>query len=177
MHGHVAVELNRRKYRHCPGHKHDVLQGDLAWKSGFYNRAMATTIIGAIFPDCFQKHVPCMRVVECQPESSEHVPRDMPPTATFTSTAGLVTKALTRKEMLADEKALEAVKAEGQKVRNRRVWDDSTVTERESLCKIAKARGEKIHVAEAMTIAGSKNHETHPATTCTKDGWRIAVTR
>ena len=161
-HERVAVELNRRKCRHSPGHKHDVLQGDLAWKSGFYNRAMATTILGAIFPDCFQKHVPCMPVVECEPESSEHVPRDVPPTASFTSTAGLVTKALTRKEMLADEKALEAVKAEGQKVRNRQVWDDSTVTERESLCKNAEARGEKIHVAEAMTIAGIKNHEMHP---------------
>ena len=95
------------------------------------------------------------------PESSEHVPRDVPPTAAFARAAGLVTQALTGKEMLADAKALEAVKAEGQKVRNRRVWGDSTVTKIESLRKNAQERGEKIHVA-AMTIAVIKNHEMNP---------------
>ena len=122
---------------------------------------MATTILGAIFPDCFQKHVPCVPVVECVPESSEHAPRDVPPTAAVARAAGLVTQVLTGKEMLADAKALEAVKAEGQKVRNRRVWGDSTVTKRESLRKNAQERGEKIHVA-AMTIAVIKNHEMNP---------------
>ena len=50
------------------------------------------------------------------------------------------------------------MKAEGAKIRARKVWDDSSVIEREVLCSQADdKKGETIHVAHTMTITGVKN--------------------
>ena len=70
--------------------------------------------------------------------------------------------------MLNNPKALDAAKAEGAQVRARKVWDYSTVMEREVLCSQADKQGERFHVADAMTIAGVRNPTFLPANTYTR---------
>lgn len=72
---------------------------------------------------------------------------------------GMVTKSLTRKEMLASPDALQAITKEGEKLRLKETWDDSSAIEPEALCQQACKSGTKIHVADAMTIAGIKNFD------------------
>lgn len=50
----LAVEMNNHDCRHPKGFKHDLLEGsDLVHLSGFYNHAMATSILCSIFPEKF----------------------------------------------------------------------------------------------------------------------------
>ena len=161
-HARLVQELNKRGCR-CEGPKnHDRLEGDLAYKSGFYNKAMANVILGAIFPREVHGHVPACPVVPVSPEPEPHNPRIVPVSEELShviESFGLVTKTLTRREMLSSPKALEAVAKEGAKFRNREVWDDATAIDPEELCREAKRNGEKLHLAEAMSIAGIKNSE------------------
>ena len=77
----------------------------------------------------------------------------------FQESFGLVTKSLSRKELLASTEALEAIRKEGEKLRRRDKWDDSSAIEPDLLCEQAKKSGTKLHIADAMTIAGIKNYE------------------
>ena len=120
---------------------------------------MASVIIGAVFPDVVHRSVPSLPVVPCDSVSKEHVERDVPASPLWTSAKALVTKALSRKEMFENPRALRAVQAEGDNVRSRGVWDDESAEEAEILCRRAKESGERIHIAEAMTIAGVKHAE------------------
>ena len=47
-------------------------------------------------------------------------------------------------------------------MRGKEVWDDSTAIEVDVLCRQAREKGEKIHIADAMAIAGIKNSELPP---------------
>ena len=161
-HARLTVELDRRCCRHDKGHKHDQLTGDVAWKSGFYNRAMATVILGALFPKEVHDHVPACPVVAIPEGPEQHAERDVPFPAELTEVTAMVTKALTRKEMLESAPALEAVAKEGEKMRAKEVWDDATAIEVDVLCRQAREKGEKIHIADAMAIAGIKNSELPP---------------
>ena len=100
-HARLAVELSKRTCRHPAGHKHDRLEGSIVNQSGFYNRSVATTI----------KHVPSMPVVPRPEGPVVHNPREGLLYSALAGISGMVTLALTRKEMLSNPKAPEAVKA------------------------------------------------------------------
>ena len=120
-----------------------------------YNRTMVSVIIGALFTNGV---VPAVPVRPAEAEDYDHVPRVVPPTDILTNAMGLATKALSSKEMLQSPQALEAIQKEGNKVRGRGVWDDDSATDPDGLCQHAKQKGEKLRIADAMTIAGVKNY-------------------
>ena len=121
--------------------------------------AMATVILGALCPSVVHDHVPAMPVVERTSETSEHIQREVPGMPGFQESFGLVTKSLSRKELLASAEALEAIRKEGEKLRKKDTWDDSSANEPDLLCDQAKKSGTKLHIADAMTIAEVKNYE------------------
>ena len=140
-------------------HPHQDLDEHEAYKARFYNRAMATVILGALCPSEVNDHVPALPVVPKTSEDTEHVPRETFGMPGLEETFGMVTKSLTRKEMLASSDALQAIKKDGEKLRLKDTWDDSSAIEPDVLCQGARKSGSKLHTAEAMTIAGIKNFE------------------
>jgi len=75
----VAVEMNDKRCRHPKEFRHDHLDGGkLAYLSGFYNRAMATSILCSVFPEKFLEGVRRMPTVvdsseECTPRKWERL--------------------------------------------------------------------------------------------------------
>ena len=100
-----------------------------------------------------------MPVVPKISQDPEHVPRETFGMHGLEESFGMVAKSLTRKEMLASPDALQAIKKEGEKLRLKDTWDDSSAVDPEVLCQEACKSGSKIHIADAMTIAGIKNFE------------------
>ena len=153
----LTTEFSRRECN-CE-HRHPELDEHEEFRARFYNRAMATVILGALCPTVVHDHVPAMPVVSRTPETSEHVQREIPGMPGFQESFVLVTKSLSRKELLASKEALEAIRKEGEKLRRKDTWDDSSAIEPDQLCEQAKKSGTKLHIADAMTIAGIKNYE------------------
>eukprot|EP00435_Cladocopium_sp_Y103_P005322 s7284_g1.t1 len=71
----------------------------------------------------------------------------------------MVTKLLSRAEMLSNPKALEAVKAEADGLLRAGTWDLSSVREKEDVRAEAKKSGVSVHFGQLMTIASIKFHE------------------
>ena len=148
----LRKELSSKVCKHEKGF-HDALEGSLTTKSGFYNVAMATCIVTTLFPGIVVERVPAMPVVpffqhdhrerEVLHESSDFV-------------FGAIHKLLTRKEMLNSPDALKAIKEEAVAMRDMKVWDDSTVIEKDKLLSQARAKGSTIHLAELMSICSIK---------------------
>lgn len=148
----LRKELSSKVCKHEKGF-HDALEGSLTTKSGFYNVAMATCIVTTLFPGIVVERVPAMPVVpffqhdhrerEVLHESSDFV-------------FGAIHKLLTRKEMLNSPDALKAIKEEAVAMRDMKVWDDSTVIEKDKLLSQARAKGNTIHLAELMSICSIK---------------------
>jgi hypothetical protein len=148
----LRKELSSKVCKHEKGF-HDALEGSLTTKSGFYNVAMATCIVTTLFPGIVVERVPAMPVVpffqhdhrerEVLHESSDFV-------------LGAIHKLLTRKEMLNSPDALKAIKEEAVAMRDMKVWDDSTVIEKDKLLSQARAKGSTIHLAELMSICSIK---------------------
>ena len=153
-HARLAVELRKRTCRHPAGRKHDRLEGSSISRvlEPVNGHAILTALAGVQQACSLDASSP-------QPGGSCCSRPEGLLGSGLTDISGMVTLALTRKEMLSNPKALEAVKAEGAKVRARKVWDHSSVVEREVLCSQADKQGETIRVADAMTIAGVKNSE------------------
>ena len=74
---------------------------------------MDTVILGALFPKEVHDHVPACPVVAIPEGPEEHVERDVPFPAELTEVTAMVTRALSRKEMLESAPAMEAVAKEG----------------------------------------------------------------
>lgn len=152
--------LSSRRCKHPKGHKHDLLEGSLTTKSGVYNVAMATCILTTLFPGVVADRIPAMPIMPFHPEphrerlSDFHLPS--------VSVLGTIHKLLSREEMRKDPKALQAIRDEGQGVRQRDVWDDSVVMEKAERLAAARADGKTIHVAEVMPIASIKHWESIP---------------
>jgi len=72
----------------------------------------------------------------------------------------LVTKLLDRKEW--DQKAYDAIKKEGRALIDMDTWLESTVTEKVKLLESARAKGEKIHLGDLLTLCSIKYYEMHP---------------
>ena len=71
----------------------------------------------------------------------------------------MVTKLLSRAEMLSNPKALEAIRAEADGLVKAGTWDLSSVREKEDVRKEAKASGVSVHFGQLMTIASIKFYE------------------
>ena len=84
---------------------------------------------------------------------------DMPPKAVETEAHAMVTKLLSRAEMLASPEALEAIKQEATGLQDVGVWDSSTVREKAEVAAQARQSGIKVHFGQLMTIASIKFYE------------------
>ena len=71
----------------------------------------------------------------------------------------MVTKLLSRAEMLASPEALEAIKQEATGLQDVGVWDSSTVREKAEVAAQARQSGTKVHFGQLMTIASIKFYE------------------
>ena len=71
----------------------------------------------------------------------------------------MVTKLLSRAEMLSNPKALEAIRAEADGLVKAGTWNLSSVREKEDVRKEAKASGVSVHFGQLMTIASIKFYE------------------
>ena len=71
----------------------------------------------------------------------------------------MVTKLLSRAEMLSNPKALEAIRAEADGLVKAGTWDLGSVREKEDVRKEAKASGVSVHFGQLMTIASIKFYE------------------
>ena len=164
----VAIEMDSKRCTHSKNHKHDHLEGGkLAYLSGFYNRAMATSILVSLYPEKFMEGVPAMPItVTCSDfhygKKLERIADQLNHGNCLQDAQALVHRVLSKKEIKEDPKAGEAIKKEADEVRAMGVWDDSTVCELEALKKWAKQSGEKVHIAEVMEIGSIKNDELGP---------------
>ena len=75
---------------------------------------------------------------------------DSPSTSTEEVTA-MVTKLLSRSEMLSDPRALEAIKAEADGLVKAGTWDLDSVREKDDVRADAKASGVSVHFGQLMT--------------------------
>ena len=71
----------------------------------------------------------------------------------------MVTKLLSRAEMLASPEALQAIKQEATGLQDVGVWDSSTVREKAEVAAQARQSGIKVHFGQLMTIASIKFYE------------------
>ena len=71
----------------------------------------------------------------------------------------MVTKLLSRAEMLSNPKALEAIRAEADGLVKAGTWDLGSVREKEDVRKEAKASGVSVHFGQLITIASIKFYE------------------
>ena len=153
----LLKELQSRQCKHEKGY-HDPLEGSITTKSGYYNMSMAICIVSTLFPSVILDHVPAMPVVpfKLDPHRARlhdfHTPE--------LCVLGAIHKLLSREEMRADPKAVQAVWEEGQGVRAKHVWDDDTVMEKADRIAAARKDGKEIHLAEVMPIASIKHWES-----------------
>ena len=70
--------------------------------------------------------------------------------------AGMVTRLLSRKEMMGSEKALAAVAKEARGLEDKGTWDNSTVVERDHLISSARENSTPLHIGKLMSICSEK---------------------
>ena len=154
----LAQNLSSRRCSHPKGHVHDHVEGSLTVKTGAYNIKMATCILASLFPSVVFSAIPGMPVAPFVPHP--HVENDPAFDSSPSVVWALIHKLLTREEMKNDPLAIQAIKDEGLGIRARGVWDDSTVMEKDERLKLARNKGELIHVASVMAIASIKFWES-----------------
>lgn len=150
-------ELQSKTCKHPSGY-HDSLEGNLTTKSGIYNVDMAVCILTSLFPGVLCDRIPAFPTMpftdQSHRERVSHL-NDVPP-----SIMALIHRQLTREEIRQDPQALKAIWEEGEGVRARGVWDDSTVREKADLIQEARREGKEIHIADIMAIASVKHWES-----------------
>ena len=105
-HERLAVELDSRRCCHPKNFVHDKLEGgNLAYLSGFYNREMAISILGSLFPAEFLQGIPAMPTVpleegDCQlSEKWGRISEQLADGKCFQHAQALVHRVLSRKEI------------------------------------------------------------------------------
>ena len=109
--------------------------GGNASKTAFYTREMAETIVESLYPKKFFNHVPSM------------------------TSSALVTKSLKKSEWTSNPEALAAVKKEAEGLRKNNTWDDHSVTTLSNLKYQSKVSGNKVKIANLLTLCGVKHWE------------------
>ena len=134
----VVIASNSKRVLECFAKTPSVDPSNDA-ASGIDPREYADLVVEALYPQRFFKRVP-----------------------SFSATNALITKSLTRREWQSDPRALEAIKLEADGLRANETWDDSSVMTLQQLRSQARARGQKLRVAEVMTLCGLKHAELAP---------------
>jgi hypothetical protein len=149
-------ELQTKTCRHAKGF-HGQLEGKITVKPGLRNTTMAICIITTLFPGVIMDMVPMMPVLpfKIDPHRARLHDFHTPDICVI----GAIHKLLTREEMRADPKAIQAIKEEGKGVREKFVWDDDSVMEKSDRLALARRENKVIHVAEVMPIASIKHWE------------------
>ena len=78
------------------------------------------------------------------------------------ATNALVTRNLSRSEWLKDVQGVSSVQKEAEGLRNNQTWDDDSVQHLWQLKKESRETGQKIKVAELLTLCGIKHFELGP---------------
>ena len=176
----LACSLNKLRCC-CPKGSHKEISGSTTAKTAFYPPAMCETIISSLYPDKVHGTVPAMPLCKATPQMThreKEVPSvdfcDIPsqqPTGLYLSSAcaesgsdgasaetvaGMVTRLLSRKEMLGSQKALDAVAKEARGLESKGTWDLSSVIDREELINDVRKRNHPIHVGKLMSICSEK---------------------
>jgi hypothetical protein len=68
----------------------------------------------------------------------------------------MVTKLLSRKEMLENKDALAAVRLEAAGLASKGTWDESSVREQADVIRESRESGQKIHLGELMSLCSIK---------------------
>ena len=172
----LARNLSAFRCSHEKGFKHAPVEGSTTAKTAFYPQSMCEVIVQSLCPEITQKSVPAMSCVRVK-EQAEHRDRshqsvdfiDVPsfhPEGIMFDAAGLapnvaamVTRLLSRKEMLNNPKAVQAVRKEAEGLQSVETWDLKTVTEKQQVVLEAKQGNTKIHLGELMTLCSVKFDE------------------
>ena len=120
-------------------HEHEQAEGSVTKSTGHYTPQFANTVIEALFPQQFYRSVPAM----C-------------------ATNALVTKNLSKSEWLKDAQGVSSVQKEAEGLRNNQTWDDESVRPLWQLRKESRETGQKIKIAELLTLCGIKHFELGP---------------
>ena len=108
----VAIEMDSKRCTHSKNHKHDHLEGGkLAYLSGFYNSAMATSILVSLYPEKFMEGVPAMPItVTCSDfhygKKLERIADQLNHGNCLQDAQALVHRVLSKKEIKEDPKAV-----------------------------------------------------------------------
>jgi len=146
----IIKELSSKKCQHEKGF-HDPLVGSLTKKSGFYNMNMATCLVSTLFPNVVLDQIPALPVFPFHIDPHRTRLQDFhTPSLTVMAT---IHRLLSRDEMKRDPKAIETIKIQGAGVREKEVWDDSSVMEKSDRLEQTRRQGRTIHLAEVMAIA------------------------
>ena len=124
----------------CSGdHEHETADRSVTSSTGLNTPQCANLLIEALLPQLFYRSVPAM----C-------------------ASNALVTKNLSRSEWLKDVQGVSSVQEEAEGLRNNQTWDDDSVQPLWQLRKESRETGQKIKVAELLTLCGIKHFELGP---------------
>ena len=106
-------------------HEHETAEGSQTTQTGVYPVKMAKTILKALYPFQYHRHIP-----------------------------SLVTKSLPRNVWTKDPLGLEAVQKEATGLRSNGTWSDESAVLLSELRRTSRIKGLKIKVAELLTLCG-----------------------
>jgi hypothetical protein len=172
----LAKNLSVFRCKHSKDFKHAPVEGSTTAKTAFYPPTMCEVIVQSLCPEITNKTIPMMTCVPVQ-EQTEHRDRshnsvdfmDVPslqPEGIMFDAAGLapnvaamVTRLLSRQEMLNNPKAVQAVRKEAEGLQSVETWDLSSVTEKQQVVLQARQSSTKILLGELMTLCSVKFDE------------------
>ena len=160
-----ANTLGQHKCQHSNDFKHSPIEGSRTEKTAYYPRKMCELVINALFPKETATHVPAMPCRVVTPQTEHREKEDIGCSIFAESIRALevqqnpgqkvpamVTRLLDRKEMLANPRALQAVRNEANGLVSGGTWLLETVQELATLKQQARTKGEKIVIGQLMTI-------------------------
>ena len=146
----LARNLSAFRCCHEKGFKHAPVEGSTTAKTAFYPTTMCEVIVQSLCPEIAHKSVPAMICVPVQKQDTHRdrahqsvdfvdVPSLQPEGIMFDAAAlapnvaAMVTRLLSRQEMLSNPKAIQAVRKEAEGLQSVDTWDLSAVTEKQQL--------------------------------------------
>ena len=172
----LAKDLAAHDCCHEASFVHAPVEGKYTAQTAYYPRPLCELIHNSLFKHKVLSTVPCFPCVPLQPQTTHREKEGESSMAQEFKPAGfvfesseestgpslvpaMVTKLLTRAEMLADPLAIAAVKAEADGLQARNTWDLSTVQELDAVKGAARKSGNKVHIGSLMTLAHIKYFE------------------
>ena len=149
---------------------HQRIEGKATKLTESYPRPLCRTYLGSLFAVHLPSFAPALQcLVKSKDDDAEarHVHSFSCTAVTMPGYAPcMVTKLLSRQEMVSDQGAIDAVRSEADGLLKLKTWDPSTVVEREVLVSKAKADRQEIHIGDLMSICSIKFFE------CPREQWK-----